>query len=318
MSILAKTLAEAQDGRGEIRAGGTDLMERIRHRVSDGEVVDISRIPNLDGVNWENGGLVLGTLVKIHTVATHADVVKGYRGLAMAAGALATPQIRNAGTLGGSLLQRNRCWYYRHEDMSCFKKGGSNCPARTGNHLYGVCFDRGEPCVAPHPSTLGMVLMAYNAQVEVHGKGTRSMEALYGDGSYGGHDHLLKAGEILTAVHLPRVVQGEKAAYFRCISRARAEWPLVEVMARYAVQNGVIVNAHVGIGGVANVPRVLWDVGQYLEGKVPSEEVFRQAGSIAAKGVNPLPMTGYKVEMIRGTVYETLRRAEAGVWGGEG
>ena len=317
MSSIPTNLQEAAAAAGEIRAGGTDLMERRRHHVSTGSLNDISRLPGLDRIDRKAAGASIGALVSIHAVSADAGLRKDYPAFAMAAGALATPQIRNAGTLGGSLLQRSRCWYFRHEDFSCFKKGGDSCPARKGNHQFGVCFDLG-PCVFPHPSTLGMVLMIYGAEVEVHEAGKMKIEALYGDGSNATSDHLLKAGQILTHVHLPQPMAGEKAAYFRSISRARAEWPLVEVAVRYRLSGGKIADARVAMGGVANVPMALPKVEAFLNGQSPVEDVFRKAGKIAAEGANPLPGTEYKVELVEGTVYEALRRAEAGIWGGEG
>lgn len=317
MSILAKNLVEATQAHGEIRAGGTDLMERRRSHVSSGPLVDISRLPELDRIESSPSGSNIGALVSIHRVATHPDMVRNYPAFAMAAGALATPQIRNAGTMGGALLQKSRCWYFRHEEISCLKKGGSDCPAREGNHQFGVCFDLG-PCVFPHPSTLGMALLIYDAELSVEGAGKMSVKSLYGDGKYTKGDHLLSPGQVLTHVHLPAPMADEKAAYFRSISRARAEWPLVEVAARYGLSAGKITGARLAMGGVANIPLDLPKVEAYLEGKAPSEEVFERAGEIAAEGASPLRDTQYKVALVKGTVYETLRRAAAGVWGGEG
>lgn len=315
---IATSLNDAAAATGEIRAGGTDYMERRRTGISSGDLIDISRIPGLDRISPTPGGCDIGTLVTIDTVSRDAGIVRDYPGLAMAAGALATPQIRNVGTLGGSLLQRNRCWYYRHEDFDCLKKGGTDCPARAGNHQYGVCFQSSNACVSPHPSTLGMVLLAYAAEFTSYGKARRPIQDLYGDGEDGGHDHLLPAGEILTTVHLPAPFGDERSAYFRNISRARAEWPLVEVFVRYRMQGGLIADATVGIGGVASVPMLLPAVAAHLNGQAPSEDLFKRAGEIAKQGAQPLPMTGYKVEMVAATVYETLRRADARTWGGEG
>lgn len=317
LHIIATSLEDAYSALGEIRAGGTDYMERRRAGISNGDLIDISRIPGLDRISPTAGGCDIGTLVTIDTISRDPEIVRNYPGLAMSAGALATPQIRNVGTLGGSLLQRNRCWYYRHEDFSCIKKGGEGCPAREGNHQYGVCFQSG-PCVSPHPSTLGMVLMVYGAEFTCYGTGKRPIKDLYGDGKDGRHDHLLPAGEILTTVHLPAPFADERSAYFRNISRARAEWPLVEVFVRYRMQGGLIADATVGIGGVAPVPMLLPAVAAHLNGQAPSEALFKRAGEIAQQGAQPLPMTGYKVEMVAATVYETLRRADARTWGGEG
>ena len=317
MSIIAKNIQEVLSAKGEIRAGGTDYMDRRRHGVTEGEIVDISRLTGLDQIVYSEGRAMIGALATIHQVATDPGIIKDYPGLAMAAASLATPQIRRTASMGGALLQKNRCWYFRHSDFPCHKKGGFSCPARGGNHKYGVCFDLGE-CIAPHPSTLGMALMAYGAEVEIEGKGRRSMEALYGDGKDATRDHQLKEGEVLTAIYLPAPLPGEKAGYFRTISRARAEWPLVEVMVRYRLQGGKIADAAVGMGGVAPVPLSLPKVAGYLNGKEETDKFFKSAGELATRKNKPLPQTGYKVEMIEATVFETLRRAKEGIWGGEG
>jgi len=147
----------------ELRAGGTDLSERRRSGVSTGPIADIAYRPDLLRIDRAAGGSTrIGALVPIATVA---GLGADYPGLAAAAGGLATPQIRRIGTVGGNLLQRNRCWYYRNPGANCLKKGGHDCPARAGNHRYHVLFDLG-PCVAPHPSTLGAALLAYGATVD--------------------------------------------------------------------------------------------------------------------------------------------------------
>jgi xanthine dehydrogenase YagS FAD-binding subunit len=306
-----RKIEDALRATGEYRAGGTDLQQRLRSGVSSGPPIDLEWLPGLDRVEWDELGRArIGALVPITTVAGDPRLAAAYPGLAQSAGALATPQIRAAGTLGGNLLQRNRCWYYRNPAIRCLKKGGEDCPARSGNHLFGVCFDLG-PCVAPHPSTLGMTLLAYAAQVEVAGGGSRPVAALYGDGSDGGHDHQLGERELLAAVLMPKPLEDERAAYFRAISRALAEWPLVEVLVRLAVSGGTIEFARVAAGGVAPIPLRLRRVEEALAGKTASPEALEQAASLAAEGASPLPMTRYKVDLLSRTVRETLNRALA-------
>lgn len=299
---------------GEYRAGGTDLMDRLRHHVASGDIVDISRIPGMDHITvLPHGSPSIGALVPLHEVATNAGLRSQYPGLVQAAGALANPQIRRVASMGGALLQRNRCWYYRHEDFSCFKKGGTTCPMREGNHQYGVCYDLG-PCVSPHPSTLGMALLAYGAEVEVEGRGRRTIAALYGDGSQAAYDHLLEPGELLTHIHLPPPLPGEQAAYFRSISRARAEWPLVEALVRgQTTASGNLGHVHVAIGGVANIPLRLPSVESYLNGRRPGRETYAAAGRIATEGANPLTGTQYKVELVARTIATTLALAFGGL-----
>jgi xanthine dehydrogenase YagS FAD-binding subunit len=311
VSPAPTTIEEAARADGEYRAGGTDLQQRLRSGVSSGPAVDLGGLTGLDGIDWDDEGAArIGALVPVAALAADSRLSDSYPGLARAAGALATPQIRSAGTLGGNLLQRNRCWYYRHPDIDCLKKGGAHCPARTGNHLLHVCFDLG-PCVAPHPSTLGMALLAYDAQLDVAGRPTRNVADLYGDGSDGRRDHQLGEHEILTGVRMPRPIDGERAAYVRATGRAQAEWPLVEALACVAVADGTFTVARVAAGGIAPVPLRLQRVEEALAGKETTPVVLEHAASLAAEGANPLPMTHYKVALLQGTVRETLDRALA-------
>src|ERR1700759_2083131 len=164
MSVAVMT-AKAQP---EFRAAGTDLSERRRSGVSRGPLVDIaaggdSAIEST--ISWDaNGTARIGALATIAGIASDARIIAAYPGIAASASGLATPQVRQLATLGGNLAQRSRCWYFRKADIDCLKKGGSTCPARTGNHLYGVAFDLG-PCVAPHPSTMAAALLAYGATI---------------------------------------------------------------------------------------------------------------------------------------------------------
>lgn len=308
MSTIAKTLSEAQAAKGEIRAGGTDLMDRLRHGLATKPIVDIAQVPGIDQIEMgPNGACTIGALVTVDEIANSAAILENALGLAKAAGALANPQIRRAATLGGALLQRNRCWYYRHPDMACYKKGGNSCPMREGNHQFGVCIDLG-PCVAPHPSTLGMALLAYDAEVEIFGKGRRKVAELYGDGTFTKSDHLLEEGDVLTHVHFMGLM-GD-AAYFRSISRAQAEWPLVEVLAIGDTSTGGFMHkARVVIGGVANIPLALPKIDAFLNGNVPTMERIMEAGRMAAEMGKPLPNTAYKVELIEKTIVTALQMA---------
>jgi xanthine dehydrogenase YagS FAD-binding subunit len=311
MIAFPRTPEEAVAASGEFRAGGTDVQERLRSGVSRGPIIDLRELAGLDVVQWgQKGAATIGALVPIAVLAADGRVRRSYPGLTAAAGRLATPQIREVGTVGGNLLQRNRCWYYRHPATSCFKKGGDSCPARPGNHLHGVCFDLG-PCVAPHPSTLGMALVAYEGVVNCHGGAPRSVAALFGDGSDPRNDHQLAPGELVTSISLPHPRPGERAAYFRVMSRADAEWPLVEVVARLAPAGGVIDFARVAVGGVAPVPLRLPQVEELLVGQRATGQTLRRAAAASTRHADPLPMTGYKVELLAGAVLTTLERAMA-------
>lgn len=312
---VAHTVEEALEARGEYRAAGTDLQERLRSGVTHTDLVDISRLPGLEAFEEHEGGLRVGALVTVGAVGRDERVRRGYPGLAQPAQAIATPQIRNVATMGGVLCQRTRCWYYRHPEFACYRSGGNHCPARDGNHHFGVCFDRG-PCVHPHPSSVGLALLTYDAHVEVAGRGRLTVAELFGDGSHASSTHTLAEDELLTHVLLPPPEGGERASYVRLMSRKWAEWPLVEVVVRLLMDGGAIRAARVGVGGVAPVPLRLSHVEEALAGQPAEAEVFDEAAALATRDASPLPQTRYKVPMVRRSVREALGRALANEHGG--
>ena len=186
----------------EFRAAGTDLSERRRSGVSTGPLIDIAAQPDMTSMLWgADGTLRIGAFTTIAAIASDSRIAAAYPGLAASAQGLATPQIRHLATLGGNLAQRSRCWYYRNPQIACLKKGGSDCPARSGNHLYGVAFDLG-PCVAPHPSTLAAALLAYDATILTDRRSCLTIAELFGDGSDGTADNALMPGELIRGVEL--------------------------------------------------------------------------------------------------------------------
>lgn len=301
MSAMAATLA----GAPEFRAAGTDLSERRRSGVSRGPIVDIG---GSIGIEWAaDGSARIGAFTTIAAVAADARIRAAYPGIAAAALGLATPQIRQMATLGGNLAQRTRCWYFRNPQIDCLKKGGSDCPARSGNHLYHAAFDLG-PCVAPHPSTMAMALLAYDATVATDRRGRLTVPELLGDGSNGAADHSLASGERIEAIALPVPLASERAQYRRAISRTYAEWPLVEICARAVVSGGAFRSVHIAAGGIAPVPLRLTACEAALEGQTASADIMARAAQLATSGAKPLPMTGYKLELLTGLVHDVMER----------
>jgi xanthine dehydrogenase YagS FAD-binding subunit len=247
-------------------------------------------------------------LTNVAAIGRDEFIQSTYLGLALPAQTIATPQIREMATLGGALAQRNRCWYYRNPQFNCFKKGGDDCPARKGNHHFGVCLDLG-PCVAPHPSSIGLALLNYGAYLEVYGKGRISVKDFFGDGSDPSNDHILKSGELITHIVLPTGVKQERAAYFRLMSRSGAEWPIVEVVVLLVMDGEAISDVRLAMNGVANIPMRLPKVESILKGEKAVESVFRRAAEVAGEGANPLPMTAYKLEMMKASVFVGLSEA---------
>ncbi|MCJ0868332.1 xanthine dehydrogenase family protein subunit M [Streptomyces sp. AP-93] len=300
---------------GELRAGGTDTTARQRSGIAPGPFTDLDGAGGADGLRGctplPGGGLRIGALTTLAALAADPRVRSGWPALAVSAGTAATPQIRAAGTLGGNLLQRNRCWYYRNPHFSCLQKGGSGCPAREGDHHFGVVSGDG-PCVAPHPSTLAMALLTYDAGAEIHGESPRTVAELYGDGArLHQADHLLAPDRILTAVVLPPPLPGERAACHRATSRAHGEWPLVEATARLALDGATVTHAAVAAGGVARVPLRLPEVEAALIGRKATPDALASAAATVLARCRPLPQTGYKATLFRDTVLEVLERAAA-------
>ena len=298
-------------GEAEFRASGTDLSERRRSGVSRGPLVDIVPTSDMIGIAWDGAGAArIGASTSIAAIAADSRLAAACPGIAAAAGGLATPQIRHLATLGGNLAQRSRCWYYRNPHFACFKKGGDRCPARDGNHLYGVVFDLG-PCVAPHPSTMATALLAYEAKVMTNERKGLSVAQLLGDGSNGAADHALAAGEMIEAVQLAPPLNGERAAYKRAIGRAFAEWPLVEVVARVVVANGAFQFVRLAAGGVAPVPIRLSAAETAAQSAPVAPATIAAAARAATEGARPLPMTAYKVDLLAGLVQDLLEQCSS-------
>jgi xanthine dehydrogenase YagS FAD-binding subunit len=297
----------ASTERAEFRAAGTDISERRRSGVSRGPLIDIAATSD-SIVEWgAEGAARIGASTTIAKLATDARIAAAYPGIAASALGLATPQIRHLATLGGNLAQRSRCWYFRDPHIACLKKGGGDCPARPGNHLYSVAFDLG-PCVAPHPSTMAAALFAYDAKIVTNQRPGLSIRELLGDGSDGTADNALASGEIIRAIELPAPLQAERAFYKRAISRSHAEWPLVEVCARAVVADGTFQFIRISAGGIAPVPLRLAASETALHGKPASAANIAEAAKQATAGANPLPMTGYKLDLLEGVVYDLLER----------
>jgi xanthine dehydrogenase YagS FAD-binding subunit len=309
MIQFPRSFAEAIGQQGQIRAGGTDLME-LRHKgIAKGPLVDlrdveVGHIERLEA----DGSVRIGALATLHQVATSPLLGPSYPGLVQAAGGLATPQIRARATLGGSLLQEVRCWYYRDAALHCAKKGGLVCLAREGDARFHSAFQNGQ-CIAPHPSTMAVALLAFDARVEVDGERLLPIPELLGPGTDPTRTHALGEGEVVTAVVLPPPVAGEHSAYLRTIHRARAEWPLVEVVVRASgtpkAMQGVVLTA----GGLKNRPQAWPDLARQADGKPLSDAGWVTSLHNLAKA--DLPQAAYKAKLLPQTLLDALERAYA-------
>jgi xanthine dehydrogenase YagS FAD-binding subunit len=295
----------------EFRAAGTDLSERRRSGVSQAPLIDLAATPDTIGMDWrDNGAVRIGALATIGAIAAEPRIAQGWPCLAAAAQGLATPQIRHVATLGGNLAQRSRCWYFRDPHIDCLKKTGPDCPARGGNHLYSVAFDLG-PCVAPHPSTMAAALLNYEATVSTDRRAGLTIGELLGDGFNGGADHALQPGEMIRSIELPLPLVDERGLYRRAISRSHAEWPLVEVCVRAVISGGMFRFIRITAGGIAPVPLRLTASEAILQGAPANPSTIAVAAERAIAEATPLPMTGYKLDLLRGLMHDLLERVAA-------
>ncbi|WP_017543445.1 FAD binding domain-containing protein [Nocardiopsis prasina] len=317
---VAGAARDLVEGGARPRAGGTDIATCVEAGVTaPGPLVDLLDVPELRGVRWaDDGSARIGAMTTVAELGADPLLAGAYPGLAATARALATPQIRGTATVGGNLLQRNRCPYLRNPAFDCFQTGGDSCPARSGDHLRGVVVDQG-PCAAPHPSSLAVALLAYDASVVVLERGSgaeveRGLAELY-DGADPTRDHVLAPGDLLVAVALPRPVPGERAAHLRVAGRSRAEWPLVEVVARLECAEegrGPVTRASVAVGGVARTPLRLPGPERALVGAVPGralDQGVERALEEVADLCSPLPATGYKVHLLQASVQSAIEQA---------
>ncbi len=318
MMVFVRRLQDLSQVEGELRAGGTDLMERRLRGVSTGPVVDLRDLPDRDAVaETPEGGLSVGGGVTIQALADHPRVRAGYPGLGQAAAELATPEIRRRATVAGNLTQRTRCWYYRNPDFSCAKNGGEGCPARDGAHSRHASHDAGGVCIAPHPSTLAVALIAHGARVVVRGRDgvelVLTVAELLGDGRDPSEDHTLSPGSFVVSVELPAPLSRAGGAYVRAAERARAEWALVEASAQVQLaSDGTVSAVQVVVGGVTNRPRVVPAVSALLVGQARTPALFAEAARRSVPELPMLPESAWKADLIAPVVQDALEAAWEG------
>jgi len=317
--IRARTLEEAARESAkpdtELKAGGVDLLDRLKERI-DGpaRVVSISGIRGLDAID-PGPPARLGALATLAAIADHDGIRRVYPALAEAAGEAATPQIRHMATLGGNLCQRPRCWYYRLADFDCRKKGGGECFAIGGENRYHAIFDTAASCVCVHPSATGTALLAYGATLHtVSPKGRREIpiESFFtGPEPDPTRENTLAAGEIIESLRVSAPARETRAVYRKLKQKESFDWPLVEACVVLELSGGAIRNPRIVLGHVAQVPRRAREAEAVLAGGRPSPDLLRRAAEASVAGAKPLSQNAYKVRLARVIVERALREATA-------
>jgi xanthine dehydrogenase YagS FAD-binding subunit len=290
-------------------AGGTDLLGCLRDHVFDiKKLVSVNGLKELKGiVKTPDNGLRIGALTTISEVAEHQLVNKHYAALAQAAHAVASPQLRNQGTIGGNLCQKPRCWYYRGE-FHCLRKGGKTCFAVSGENQY-HCILGGGPCFIVHPSDTAAALVAFDASVRIKGpKGSRTVpvEKFHVLPSADVHkETVLKPGEIVTEIVLPPA-RNVRSSYRKIRARASWDFALAGIALALRFKDGAVVNARAVLSGAAPVPWRSREIEAAITGKKLDAEVIAKAVEASMKNAQPLGENDYKIPLFRGMIEEEL------------
>ena len=295
-------------------AGGTDLVAMMKEElISPERLVDLKRIPGLDQVNEDGDGLRIGALIKLSALLGH-PVVRQRPELACLREALlatASPQLRHMATLGGNLIQRPRCWYFRNKLTYCLRKGGQRCFAFRGENKYHAILG-GGPCYIVHPSDPAVALLALDASVIVAGKrGTRTVPLtdFYLLPKQDAHREVaLEADELVTEVLIPSPAAGTRGTYVKVAERQAWDFALLSAAVQLTFDGDAVHEARVALGAVAPVPWRAKEVEEVLAGKALTADVIDGAAEAATTGARSLAQNGYKVDLTQGVLRQALRQ----------
>jgi len=303
----AKTLAEAQTalagGRSTLIAGGTDLIGTLKDNILPTypeTLINIKTIPNLDYIKEEGGMLKIGATTRLADIAGSSVISGKYTALAQAAGRVATPHVRDMGTIGGNLAQLHRCWYFRKPEnrFHCIRKGGDRCFAMMGDNRYHSIFGAVNKCIAVHISDTAPALIALNAKV-VTNKRTIETENFF-DVKMPANT-VLAADEIIREIQVPAPPSGAKSSFLKMAIRKSIDFPIVNC----AVMAGG-GTARICLNAVAPKPYRATKAEAAIAGKPINEANAEAAGAAAVADATPLTATKYKVQIAKTLVKRAL------------
>jgi xanthine dehydrogenase YagS FAD-binding subunit len=302
-------------------AGGTNLLDLMKGGAArPGRVIDITRLPGLDRIEWlPGGGVRIGALVRNSDLAYDERFGRTFPAIAEALLSGASPQLRNAATVGGNLLQRTRCAYFHDLASACNRRSpGSGCDARQGENRLHAVLGWSEHCIATHPSDFCVPLLALDAAVEVEGPhGAREMplDALHLlPGGSPDRETALAPGELIVALRLPAeaAVFARNARYLKLRERTSYAFAVVSAAAALELDGGAIHKARIALGGVAAKPWRARDAEASLEGARPTAQAFASAAELALAEARPSGDNAFKIELARRIVLRALTLALEG------
>jgi xanthine dehydrogenase YagS FAD-binding subunit len=315
----AQKLLEHHGRDAWVLAGGMDSFDWLKDRIKKPKVVvDLSGIAELKGIRATSDGIEIGAMTTLTEVVQHPLVSEKYKLLAESAELVASPQIRNQGTIGGNVSQDARCWYYR-AGWPCYRAGGNICYADTPegrNREHAIL--HAERCVAVNPSDTAPALIALDAKFVIRTpKGERVIDA---EDYFVGPDiditslHVLKPGELLTVIRIPSAWAGAQFYFEKVRDRNVWDFPLLNVASAIVISNGVIDKIRIAVNGAAARPLRLTAVEDAVRGKPASASTGAMAGKLAVQGAVALQFNAYKIPLMRNLVKRAIGGVEEAVW----
>jgi len=312
----ALTLLDRHGSNAWILAGGLDTFDWLKDRSKRTNVViDLSQMGELRGIKEVEGGVEIGALTTLTEVVRHPGIREKFGLLMEAAELVASPQIRNQGTLGGNVSQDTRCWYYR-SGWTCYRAGGNICYADTPtaiNREHAIL--QADRCVAVSPSDTAPALIALDAKMVIRSRsGERVVDAeqyFVGPAIEITRMTVLRPGELLTAIRIPATWAGAQFYFEKVRDRQVWDFPLVNVASAMKASGGQIQQLRLAVGAVAATPMRLTAVETAVAGRPRNEETADMAGRLAVEGAQPLRYNGYKIPLMRNLVKRAIRGTTA-------
>ena len=313
---IKDAVGHLRSSRAYAHAGGTDLLGCLRENILEADtVVSLSAISQLRGIRaTADGGLRIGPLTTITEISKHPVIRERYPGLSLGASEVASPQLRNQGTIGGNLCQKPRCWYYRGE-FHCLRKGGTTCFAQSGENQYHCIFGSDGLCYIVHPSDTAPALIALGAALEITGPSGKCIipvsEFHVPPRIDPQRETILESGELITEIRLPPPPKGLRSSYRKVRARRAWDFALAGVALALQFEGDRVVDGRVVLSGAAPIPWRSKPAEQAILGTRLEDRAIAEASEAVVQEAEPLEKNGYKIPLFRGIMEEALHRIKA-------
>ena len=296
----------------QIKAGGIDLLDLMKEGLTQPQrLVNIGSLKELNFIKDDGRrGIIIGPNMTLDELSSHEKLQDQFKALSQAALGAATPQIRNAATLGGNLCQRPRCWYFRSADFYCSRKGGKTCYAFDGENQYHAIFGNDEGCVIVHPSGTAVALMALDAKLKITSEKSSREVALTDffvmPSKDMSRENILKPDELITEIIVPPLSPGWTSFYYKQKEKQSFDWPIAEVAVVMHVNEGKCTDSRIVLGAAAPIPWRIKKTEAVLKGNTITKELAQKAAEAAMKDASPLSKNDYKIQVFKTVIARTI------------